>query len=98
MESVPPYVGSHEDIVSTTSIKSSNVPMLKRILWLIATSQPFEPNLVRISNNLGLSKPTLYGYLDYLERAGLLSIKYSLTQQKVAGHDLISENIISSAA
>jgi hypothetical protein len=47
--------------------------MLKRILWLIATSQPFEPNLVRISNNLGISKPTLYGYLDYLERAGLLS-------------------------
>jgi uncharacterized protein len=63
----------YEDIVSTSSIKSSNVPMLKRILWLIATSQPFEPNLVRISNNLGLSKPTIYGYLDYLERAGLLS-------------------------
>jgi len=63
----------YEDIASTSGIKSSNVPMLKRILWLIATSQPFEPNLVRISNNLGISKPTLYGYLDYLERAGLLS-------------------------
>lgn len=63
----------YEDIVSTAGIKSSNVAMLKRILWLIATSQPFEPNLVRISNNLGISKPTLYGYLDYLERAGLLS-------------------------
>lgn len=63
----------YEDIVSTSNIKSSNVPMLKRILWLIATSQPFEPNLVRISNNLGISKPTVYDYLDYLDRAGLLS-------------------------
>jgi predicted AAA+ superfamily ATPase len=63
----------YEDIVSTSKIKSSNISALKRILWLIATSQPFEPNLENISKNLGVSKPILYRYLDYLERAGLLS-------------------------
>jgi predicted AAA+ superfamily ATPase len=62
----------YEDLASSASIRTSNIPLLKRILWLIATSQPFEPNFQKISRNLGLSKPTLYTYFDYLERAGLI--------------------------
>ncbi len=50
-----------------------NVPILKRIVWLVATSQPFKPNFEKISKNLGISKPSLYIYLDYLEKSGLLS-------------------------
>jgi len=63
----------YEDIVVTSRMKSSNVPFLKRILWLVATSQPFKPNFGKISKDLGISKPALYGYFDYLEKAGLLS-------------------------
>lgn len=63
----------YEDIVSTSGMKSVNVPILKRILWLIATSSPFKPNFEKISKDLGISKPSLYGYMDYLEKSGLLS-------------------------
>lgn len=63
----------YEDIPTATGIKTANIPVLKRILWLIATSQPFTPNIERMSRNLTISKQYVYTYLDSLERAGLLS-------------------------
>lgn len=63
----------YEDIPAVTGIKTANVPVLKRILWLIATSQPFTPNIERMSRNLSISKQYVYTYLGSLERAGLLS-------------------------
>lgn len=42
-------------------------------LWLLATSQPFTPNIERMSRDLRVSKTYIYTYLDYLERAKLLS-------------------------
>jgi predicted AAA+ superfamily ATPase len=63
----------YEDIVSTSNMNPTNVSILKKIIWLVATSQPFKPNMESISKNLGISKPSLYGYFDYLIRAGLLS-------------------------
>ena len=70
----------YEDIPTTTGIKTANVPTLKRILWLIATSQPFIPNIERMSRNLKVSKEYVYTYLEYLERGGiLLNIRPSAT-------------------
>ena len=63
----------YEDIPTTIGIKTANVPVLKRILWLISTSQPFTPNIERMSRDLKISKEYIYTYLDSLERAGLLS-------------------------
>jgi hypothetical protein len=63
----------YEDIPTVTGIKTGNVPVLKRMLWLIATSQPFIPNIERMSRNLNISKEYVYIYLHSLERAGLLS-------------------------
>jgi len=62
-----------EDIVVTANVRASSIYVLKRMLWLVATSQPFEPNVERISRSLGVSKPTLYGYLEYLERSELVT-------------------------
>ena len=63
----------YEDIPTVIGIKTANVPVLKRMLWLVATSQPFTPNIERMSRNLTTSKEYIYTYLDSLERAGLLS-------------------------
>ena len=63
----------YEDIPVAIAIKTANVPVLKRMLWLVATSQPFAPNIERMSRNLKISKEYVYTYLDSLERAGLLS-------------------------
>jgi len=63
----------YEDIPTATGAKSASIPVLKRILWLLATSQPFTPNIERMSRDLKVSKPYIYAYLDALEQAGLLS-------------------------
>lgn len=63
----------YEDIPAATGIKTANVPVLKRILWLLATSQPFTPNIERMSRDMRISKAYIYIYLDFLERAKLLS-------------------------
>lgn len=63
----------YEDIPAAIAIKTANVPVLKRMLWLVATSQPFTPNIERMSRNLKISKEYVYTYLDSLERAELLS-------------------------
>ena len=62
-----------EDIVAATNARASSIYVLKRILWLVATSQPFVPNMEKISGSLGVSRPTLYGYLEYLEKSGLVA-------------------------
>ncbi len=62
----------YEDITSSTGMRVSGVPVLKRILWRIASSPPHELNTERLSSDLGIAKQTLYNYLDYLERAGLI--------------------------
>ena len=61
-----------EDIPSATGMRFSGIPTLKKILYEVATSPPFELNIDRMANNLGVSRPTVYSYLDHLERAGLL--------------------------
>jgi len=63
----------YEDIPTVTGIKTGNVPVLKRMLWLVATSQPFIPNIEKMSRDLKISKEYVYTYLHFLERAGLLS-------------------------
>jgi len=62
----------YEDIPAAIGIRPSNVPVLKRMIWLLATSQPFTPNIERMSRNLGISKEYTYTYLDSMERAGLI--------------------------
>jgi len=62
----------YEDIPTSIGVKTSNVTLLKQILWLIATSQPFSPNIEKMSRDLKISKAYIYTYLDALERAGLI--------------------------
>ena len=63
----------YEDIATGIGIKPGNVPLLKRMLWLIASSQPFKPNIDRMSSALKISKEYVYLYLDALERAELIA-------------------------
>ncbi|MCK5800492.1 MAG: ATP-binding protein [Deltaproteobacteria bacterium] len=63
----------YEDIAGTSSIQSGGIPVLKKILWQVASAQPFQLNIERLASNLGISRPTLYTYLGHLERARLLT-------------------------
>jgi len=68
----------YEDIPSIWKIKPGNIPVLKKFLWLIASSSPFEVNVEKLSRELRISKEYVYIYLEALERSGLIKTIYPL--------------------
>ena len=70
----------YEDIPLLFGIKISSTHLLKKIVFLVATSQPFVPNIEKISSQLGISKEYVYNYLEYLEKAHLFSFLYAQEQ------------------
>lgn len=66
----------YEDIPAVFDVRPSSVPYLKKLLYLVATSQPFIPNIEKISAQIGLSKEYVYNFFDYLEKAGLFAFLY----------------------
>lgn len=61
-----------EDIASSFNISQPKLPVIKKLLWIIATSDPFTPNIDRISKDLGISREYVYNYLEYLEKGGFI--------------------------
>ncbi len=68
----------YEDIPAVWKIKPANIPILKKMLWLIASSSPFEPNIERMSRDLRISKEYIYIYLEALEKSGLIKTIFPL--------------------
>lgn len=62
-----------EDVAVVYNLKQSTLPILKRLLWLVATSNGLIPNIDKISKNLGVSREMIYNCLDYLIHSGLLN-------------------------
>ncbi len=62
-----------EDIAVVYNLKQTTLPILKKILWLVATSGGLIPNIDKISKNLGVSREMIYNCLEYLIRSGLLN-------------------------
>lgn len=67
----------YEDIPLAFNIKPATVHSLKKLFFLVATSQPFIPNISRISSQLGISKEYIYAYIEELQKAGLFTLLYS---------------------
>ena len=53
-------------------IQPDKVDLLKKLLMVISRSKPFELSIEKITTNVELSKPTLYKFLDYLQRGELV--------------------------
>jgi predicted AAA+ superfamily ATPase len=62
----------YEDVAIMGNLKKSNIVLLKKMLWLIATAGSFTVNIDKISRELRLSKEYVYAYLEYLEGASLI--------------------------
>lgn len=67
----------YEDIPSVFNLKQTSMPILKKMIFLIASSQPFVPNIKSISSSLGISREYVYLYIDYLYKAGIFSLLFS---------------------
>ena len=63
----------YEDVAVIGNMKPANITAIKKILWLIAGAASFEPNIDKLSRELGISKEYVYRYLDYLEQAGIVT-------------------------
>jgi predicted AAA+ superfamily ATPase len=64
----------YEDIGAAYNLPQAKIPVLKKMLLLIATSHPFVPNIDGMATELGISRPTVYNYIDILSNAGLISL------------------------
>ncbi len=62
-----------EDLAVVYNLKQTTLPFLKKILWLVATSDGFIPNIDKLSKNLGISREMVYNCLEYLSSSGLLN-------------------------
>ncbi|MGD2087308.1 MAG: ATP-binding protein [Candidatus Aminicenantes bacterium] len=72
----------YEDIPSVFNIKVSSIPLLKKLIYLVASSHPFQVNIDSLSNELKVSRETLPNFMEYLERAGVFNLLYSGTSGK----------------
>ena len=62
------------DIPQFMNMQISHIQLLKRLLQVIATSVPFQPNMVSLSERTGISINTLKAYLFYLHQAHQVSL------------------------
>ena len=62
----------YTDLVNVVTIDSSKIVALKKLLLTICVSNPFETSLDKLASTVGITKPTLYKYINYLSRAELM--------------------------
>jgi uncharacterized protein len=65
-----------EDIAVIYNLKQTSLPVLKKLLWLVATSKGLVPNIDRISKDLRISREMVYNCLEYLKSSGLINDVY----------------------
>ena len=62
------------DLVNLGLVKQSFTNKLKKLLLIISESNPFELNITKVAANVEVSRNTLYGYLQHLDKGGLVNI------------------------
>jgi predicted AAA+ superfamily ATPase len=70
----------YEDIPSTNKIKFENLSIFKKLMYkVIASKVPYKVKIDSLAKDLGVSEPTLYSYLEILNKTGIFKAiqKYS---------------------
>jgi predicted AAA+ superfamily ATPase len=62
------------DLPSVNRIEPRQVSKLKKLLYLLSTSVPFVPNIVKLAEATEISRPKLYEYLEKLQDGRLLNL------------------------
>jgi len=66
----------NEDILDTFNLNVQATIYLKKLIYLVANSMPFKPNIESLGSSLKISKETVYNYLEYLTQGKLfISLK-----------------------
>ncbi|NKQ40557.1 MAG: ATP-binding protein [Sulfurovum sp.] len=75
----------YEDIPSTNKIKFENLSIFKQLIYkVMAAKVPFTVKIDTLAKDLNISEPTLYTYLDILNKTGIFKAihKYSSKQTR----------------
>ncbi|MBR2202498.1 MAG: ATP-binding protein [Bacteroidales bacterium] len=82
------------DIPAVEDIEFATLEKLKRLLMVIAGTCPFEPNISKLSEQLGNSREHTLKMLSFLHRAGLLNCLYSPAKsyKRLSGPDKVYVN------
>ena len=67
------------DLPSVENINFNAVHYLRKLLSILAEIVPYKPNIVKLSQQVGVSRETLIRYLSLLERADMLILLQSGT-------------------
>jgi predicted AAA+ superfamily ATPase len=62
----------YEDLAEIEEISAAKIISLKKLLYTLCASSPMELSLDALAKRIGITKPTLYKYINYLSRAELL--------------------------
>ncbi len=65
------------DLPLVNRIEARQISKLKKLLYLLATSVPFIPNISKLAEATDISRPRLYEYLENLQDARLLNLMRS---------------------
>ncbi len=62
----------HEDIPSLNKIDYTHVSIFQKLLFMVASSKkPFSVSMAALCRTFGVSEPTLYTYMEILDRTGI---------------------------
>jgi uncharacterized protein len=75
------------DLPAILNIDYSSVVKLKKLLYIIASSVPFKPNIYELSQKTGIARDTLLRYLHHLQQAHLVL----LLQSSKGGKSILSK-------
>jgi uncharacterized protein len=68
------------DLVQITRMDVSKLPKIKKLLYWLASTSPYEPNISKLSSALELDRNTVIHYLSYLDKAELTKSVWSATR------------------
>ena len=75
------------DLPLVERIEPRQISKIKKLLYLLATSGPFVPNIAKLAEATDISRPRLYEYLEKLQDAKLLN----LVRSQGRGYDVLTK-------
>ena len=68
------------DIPIYLDLNVESVEKMKKLLFIIATSVPFKPNISKLSERVGVSRNTLKMMFHYLEKSNIINLLFAGTK------------------
>ncbi|MDL2223477.1 AAA family ATPase [Bacteroidales bacterium OttesenSCG-928-M11] len=69
------------DLMTINQIEQSYLPKIRKLLYLLMSSSPCNPNISQLSQEIETSRATVMNYIKYMEDARLFNLLYPLGEE-----------------